>query len=560
MFAQLQRMAKGLLRERRSREGSVAMTRREALGLSAALLAACTNKDDKDEGTDDTSEGTADKATARVAIVGGGIAGLHCAYRLIAGGIGEVMVYEAGDRVGGRMWTGRDDFTGQICERGGELVDTNHATLFALADEFGLVLDDRFKFIEDNELVPEIYEVGGEIADDAVILTQFKAVIGLMADAVEAADTDDTAYETLDNTTLKDWLDTNVPPATYPELHAALSTAYRGEFGLENDEQSALNMLYLIGVDDDTSFKIFGESDERFHFHEGNDAVPAALADAIGAEAIALGHKLTKATKSGSTYLLTFSTSGGDVEVECDHVVMALPYSTLRDVDYSGLAFSADKIEIIENLGYGTNAKVMLGFTTRVWNTVHKASGSITTDRGVQQTWDTTIGQSGDQGILTNFLGGDQGAASADGTAEEWAQKVLPDLEAIYPGLQDAYITDSALRIHWPTMPNFKGSYTCYKPGQWAWWATEGIREGNVHFCGEHVSADFQGWMEGGAETGAVVAAEILADYDTAPPPPHARIVDRHIRQGHPCFNGQGLKELSPRERWVLGRWRRSQR
>ena len=40
----------------------------------------------------------------------------------------------------------------------------------------------------------------------------------------------------------------------------------------------------------------------------------------------------------------------------------------------------------------------------------------------------------------------------------------------------------------------------------------EGVRQGNVHFAGEHTSVDFQGWMEGGAITGVRAANEVLAD------------------------------------------------
>jgi monoamine oxidase len=38
-------------------------------------------------------------------------------------------------------------------------------------------------------------------------------------------------------------------------------------------------------------------------------------------------------------------------------------------------------------------------------------------------------------------------------------------------------------------------------------------RRGKVHFCGEHTSQDFQGYLNGGVETGARAAAEILGDY-----------------------------------------------
>ena len=54
-----------------------------------------------------------------VGIVGGGLAGLACADALAAKGI-AAHVYEAASRVGGRCWSLRGFFPGQVAERGGE--------------------------------------------------------------------------------------------------------------------------------------------------------------------------------------------------------------------------------------------------------------------------------------------------------------------------------------------------------------------------------------------------------------------------------------------------------
>src|SRR5690606_9736247 len=94
------------------------------------------------------------------------------------------------------------------------------------------------------------------------------------------------------------------------------------------------------------------------------------------------------------------------------------------------------------------------------------------------------------------------------------------------PGTADKYVAGSAIRQHWPSYEHTKGSYGCYKVGQWGFWGTEGAREGNQHFCGEHCSEDFQGYMEGGAETGALVAAEVLDDLGREYPPALAMLVD----------------------------------
>ncbi len=70
-----------------------------------------------------------------VAILGAGIAGLTAAYRLMQAGV-PCEIFEGSDRTGGRVLT-KTDFNkdGMFCELGGELVDSNHDDLIALARE-----------------------------------------------------------------------------------------------------------------------------------------------------------------------------------------------------------------------------------------------------------------------------------------------------------------------------------------------------------------------------------------------------------------------------------------
>jgi monoamine oxidase len=452
-------------------------------------------------------DGEPQTSDERVAVIGAGIAGAHCAWRLRKAGV-TVTLYEASARSGGRIFTGRELFDqNQTCELGGELIDSNHRFMWALADEFNLTLHDRFS-AEAKDLIRDTWVVGGQIVPEDEIVRQFALVVDEIKDALEAADSDDEAFYALDNTSLAAWLAEVVPASTYPELHALLGVAYLGEFGLELEEQSALNLIYLIGLDDAETFQIFGESDERYHLRGGNDQLTTKLAEELG-DAIQLDHVLRSARRTTEGFLLEFYTPAGTHKVECDRVVFALPFTKLREVDLSGLDLSVEKLTMIEELGYGTNAKVMGAFTSRVWAN-QGFSGSATTDLRVQQTWDSSVGQAGEQGILTNFSGGKQGVASGEGTPEAWFENLLDDIDAVYPGAKVAYVPDSAVRMHWPTHPFTLGSYSCYRPGQWSFWGTEGLAENNVHFCGEHTSPEFQGWMEGAAETGARVAAEIL--------------------------------------------------
>lgn len=205
------------------------------------------------------------------------------------------------------------------------------------------------------------------------------------------------------------------------------------------------------------------------------------------------------------------------------------------------MALSEDKRTIIADLGYGTNAKVIGGFSERVWQTMHGASGSVTADLPSQQFWDTSIGQEGESGIITNYLGGQQGLASGDvADAETWWNDVVrADLETILPGTANAYVAGSAVRMHWPSYPHNLGSYSCYRPGQWAYYGIEGAREGNLHFCGEHTSLEFQGYMEGAAETGMLAAMAILMAMQIEPSPVHRYMAARKLRVPHPIVHGR---------------------
>jgi monoamine oxidase len=462
-----------------------------------------------------------------VAIIGAGMAGLHCAYRLHQAGVSAI-VYEGSTRVGGRMYTDRKSFGDQVAELGGEFIDTIHTTLHTLAEEFGITLDDREAELG-PDTVKDVWWVAGQAIPEETIVLQFSEVAPLMADLVRRIDDegDEELFEELDNTPLSAWLDENVPPSQFPELHTVLSVAYRCEYGLENDEQSALNLLYFIGSDEPDPFRIYGESDERYHAHTGSQTFIDRLADALRAN-VRTSKRLVRATGTGEgPYTLEFeATSGGPrSSVHAKRIVFALPFSLLREVDLTGLELSDEKRQMISELGYGTGAKLIGGFERRVWRLDHDAAGSVIADLPFQQVWDASVGQSGSAGILTNFLGGRAGVELGTGEPETLFTQVVGELEPIFPGVSAAYTPESALRMHWPTHPFTRGSYASYRPGQWSFFGLEGERENNLHFCGEHTSLDFQGFMEGAAETGARAAGEILEDLDITPSATHRALL-----------------------------------
>jgi len=320
--------------------------------------------------------------------------------------------------------------------------------------------------------------------------------------------TDENGLGALDQLSISGWLDSisSIGPA-----RALLELAYTIEFGLEAGEQSALNLLTMVSTDT-TDLELFGVSDERYTCAVGNDAFCARLAAVLDPSQVALEQTLVRLElRSDGRYLLSFDGAGGAREVSAEHVILTLPFTKLREVELVGVPLPDAKRRAIAELGYGTNTKLMVGFTQRPWRGQGSLGGSYT-DVGYQTTWETSRLQKGATGILTNFTGGQHGLDIATGTDEQQRMAFLVGLDQVFPGAA-ALANGKVARYAWPKAPLTKGSYSVYKVGQWtAFGGAEGERVGNLLFAGEHTSRDAQGFMEGAALSGAMAAETVASD------------------------------------------------
>jgi monoamine oxidase len=450
---------------------------------------------------------------ARAVIVGAGIAGLTAAYRLHQAGV-PVRIYEAQARVGGRMLSLRGHFAdAQVVELGGEMIDSGHTHIRGLCQELGIVLDDLLD--DEAGLDVDGWHFGGVHRGEGEVVEAFRPIAArIEADLATIGGGGKVTYrrpngaERLDQMSIAQWLNKEGVSGWIRDL---LRVAYTTEYGLEIDRQSALNFLLMISPTPEP-FRLLGESDERYRMRGGNDSLPAELAARLGG-VVETGMMLEAVTEGpDGGFRCSFRRGSTSVMVAAPHLVLAIPFTVLRQVRLD-LELPPVKRRAIEELGYGTNAKLAVGFADRIWRRRYRSNGNVLTDLPFQTTWEASRHQGGRAGVLTNFTGGMHGLELGRGTAADQAALLVRDLEGIFPGVGDQRAGMPAVRFQWPSHPFTHGSYASYLVGQkTSICGAEGERVRRLHFAGEHCSLTAQGFMEGGCETGEAVASAILAD------------------------------------------------
>ncbi len=498
LFSSLRRAFLAARRENH-RSAEIRLTRRRLLAGSAAGLLAAYARPARASGK-----------KMRIAVVGAGIAGLNATYLLANAGL-SVTLYEGSDHIGGRIQTNYGDVApGVYSELGGEFIDSGHADMLALASTFGFGLIDTEAASEDGLQVA--YYADGRIRSEAEVIAAFQHLAAIV-DNDSGQLSDEITFDShsrfdarLDNTTLKDYLRKNLK---VDWLYDVLEAAYVNEFGLNLEDQSSLNFVETIGTDTSDGFQIYGVSDQRYKVQGGNQQIVAALADQV-ADRIELGHRLEALSlKADGTYVLTF---GGNRQVSADYVVLCIPFTILRGVDLS-VPLPPIKRKAIQELGYGVDAKLILGFQSREWRSLG-FDGDSYADQPYQSGWDSSRGQPSTFGGYTIYPGGDQALALKSGTARQQAQQLLPGLERVFPGVSNQWL-GTALRAYWPSNPFVLASYAAYRPGQWTGIrGAEGKTVGRLYFAGEHTSLDWQGYMNGGAESGRTTAEALIGRLD----------------------------------------------
>jgi len=457
----------------------------------------------------------------RIVIVGGGLAGTTCAYRLHRSGLGST-IYEAMASVGGRTWTLRglwDD--GQISEHGGEFISSEHADVRALAKELGLELVDLRS--AEKRGTEEVYWLRGKRIPFKAMLAEYAIAFPKIKAANDAAgyptlwNHHNEAGRRLDQMSAREWIQRNIAGGLDSTIGWMLDLDATTENGGEADRQTSLELIYMLGhmpaYNPEGGFYWVG-TDEKYGVKGGNDQIAHRLAAKLPDAAVQTSTALVALKRrSDGSYLCTFESHLQTFDVPADYVVLALPFTTLRRVDLSKAGFDKRKMTAIEQLPLGTNTKIYVQFRERPWYAMGY-NGATYADTGFQQTLEATRGQGGRSGILEFYTGGHKGAsfgpASFGPPSDDVVRDQMRGLEPLYPGISKQW-NGKAFMDYWTGDHWHKGSYSYWAVGQCTSFAGyEGVRQANAMFCGEHTAVDFQGFMNGAVGTGERAAADIL--------------------------------------------------
>jgi monoamine oxidase len=453
-----------------------------------------------------------------VAIIGGGIAGMTALWHLTRAGV-DARVYEARPRLGGRMFTRRPvggPADGVPLEIGGQLVNSDHADMHALAKEFGVALIDR----KAGEHRTAILAGGAELsaASLAEALRPIAAQIGADSDRLDK-DYAGTARD-LDRLSIADYLDRHADKLPQPWVRHLMEATSRTEYGVEPGRASAIELVFNLPTVEGERIDVLSRSDERYLIEGGSGALIAAMAAKLG-DRIETGKRLARIEGHGAGVRLAFLDG---TMVEASAVIVAVPAPLMRTIDFR-LPLPPLWRRFMQEVDLGYNEKLQAVMASRPWETTIGRGGELwQTDpqAGAALGWDGGVRPADGVGsVWTWFLGGEEVTAAEAADPQTLARHLAAMAEGGVPGFAAA-MTGTVRRTAWHRDPLALGAYVNFRPGQltrfgeliWVEGADPARHRalpGRIQFAGEHLSDAYPGYMNGGAQTGRLAAEAILA-------------------------------------------------
>jgi len=389
----------------------------------------------------------------RAAVVGAGLAGLAAAAELRRGGA-EVVVLEARDRVGGRVWSRRLD-NGAVVEMGAEFILPGNTVVRELAQSLGLDLWDKGMRYGQREAR------GGTAVTDE----QLAQAVDAAGRALAEGPPDMTARRFLEGL--------DVAPGAREALLA------RTEISSANsaDTVAARDLGGIAHVDDDPAPSIAN----------GNQSLPLALAEGLDVRL------------SAPVQRIAWSADGVRIngEVAADACVVAVPATVLHRIAFEP-ALPQQLVDALGGVLYGEAAKLFVPLRRP------PSPSAVMSVPERYWTWTATGAGDEPQPVVSAFAGSPAALAGLEVSAgpARW----LASLERLRPDLE--LDSDGALLSTWSDDPWAGAAYSTSPPAELAELSERPV--GPLAFAGEHLGGAFAALMEGAIRSGRAAAQTLL--------------------------------------------------
>jgi|GEM_PF-2202543 len=459
----------------------------------------------------------------KVAIIGGGLAGLSAAKKLNEAKV-ETVLFEASEHFGGRVGTKINPYGKAFYNTGGEFIDSTQLEIRKLVRELGLDLKTWYESSNKNLVETVIYD-GKNFEAEHEYLEPFyskhsderKYLKKLVGDIkLLKSDGASSRAQRIKHMSIKDYILTELefPDKLAKYLFSTLESYYAQE----------VDMITAGAIDElliDLDKRVYAAStkhDEKYRVVGGTGKMIEALLRAMPTWNYITAYSNTpvnQISKSGDKYIIN-----NQYDEVFDYVISTLPPPILKTIEVDVDGYQKTMAHVLEerNYPYGVVANVYLFFEQRVWKSTpytddfgqhhHGYDGRVIFLNEAMNLWDETNGQLDDrgheipEGILRAYFIGDVVEEkfiqqSPEHINQVIVQPMLDKLEEIWPGLKHAY---QGFRFN-----AYRYAYAgAVPPGvSYKTWGSYPLRVGNLILAGEFFDiGEDQSFMNGAIKSG----------------------------------------------------------